>query len=147
MTLTLSHTIHAEEEGCRKYLREKGENAGNQHFLLFPQCFLSYHKQILSFEAYLKCRLQMLSILINLTFCCSVKDLTPCHIIQHFLLFPRCFLSYQRVFCHFSATFKLSSANALNLEKSNILSFGKEFTPYHIFKHFLLFPICFLSYQ
>ena len=24
----------------------KGENAGNQHFLLFPQCFLSFPKQI-----------------------------------------------------------------------------------------------------
>ena len=24
----------------------KGENAGNQHFLLFPQCFLSYWQQI-----------------------------------------------------------------------------------------------------
>ena len=22
----------------------KGENAGNQHFLLFPQCFLSYER-------------------------------------------------------------------------------------------------------
>ena len=26
----------------------KGENAGAQHFLLFPQCFLSYHRQFLS---------------------------------------------------------------------------------------------------
>ena len=24
----------------------KGENAGNQHFLLFPLCFLSFQKQI-----------------------------------------------------------------------------------------------------
>ena len=28
----------------------KGENAGNQHFLLFPQCFLTFPKQISSFE-------------------------------------------------------------------------------------------------
>ena len=27
----------------------KEENVGNQHFLLFPQCFLSYIEQILSF--------------------------------------------------------------------------------------------------
>ena len=27
----------------------KGENAGNQHFLLFPQCFLSYQRQKLLF--------------------------------------------------------------------------------------------------
>ena len=25
---------------------KKGENGGNQHFLLFPQCFLSFSKQI-----------------------------------------------------------------------------------------------------
>ena len=28
---------------------EKGENAANQHFLLFPQCFLPYQRQKLSF--------------------------------------------------------------------------------------------------
>ena len=27
----------------------KGENAGNQHFLLFPQCFQHYQRQISSF--------------------------------------------------------------------------------------------------
>ena len=52
----------------------KGENAGKQHLLLFPQCFLPYRKQISILEP---------------------------------LLF-------------------LSSANALNLAKSKILSFGKE---------------------
>ena len=50
----------------------KGENAGNQHFLLFPQCFLTSHKQF------------------------SILD-------------PH-----------------LSSANALNLDQSKNLSFGKE---------------------
>ena len=40
----------------------KGENAGNQHFLLFPQCFLPYQRQKSSFELLLLCRLQMLSI-------------------------------------------------------------------------------------
>ena len=29
----------------------KGENAGNQHFLLFPQCFLPFRKQSLVFES------------------------------------------------------------------------------------------------
>ena len=28
----------------------KEENAGNQHFLLFPQCFQLYHKEKLSFK-------------------------------------------------------------------------------------------------
>ena len=33
---------------------EKGENAGNQHFLLFPQCFPSYPEQILPCGSLLK---------------------------------------------------------------------------------------------
>ena len=37
----------------------KGENAGNQHFLLFPQCFLPFLLQILVFESHLFCRLQI----------------------------------------------------------------------------------------
>ena len=40
--LTLYHTIPTfndpEEEGFEN-IAGKGENAGNQHFLLFPQCF------------------------------------------------------------------------------------------------------------
>ena len=28
----------------------KGENAGNQHFLFFPQCFQSSHEQFLIFN-------------------------------------------------------------------------------------------------
>ena len=40
----------------------KGENAGNQHFLFFPQCFLPIPKRISVFKLHLFCRLQMLSI-------------------------------------------------------------------------------------
>ena len=40
----------------------KGENAGNQHFLLFLQCFLSIPEGILVFKLHLFCGLQMLSI-------------------------------------------------------------------------------------
>ena len=40
----------------------KGENASNQHFLLFPQCFLLFLKQLSIFQAHLICRLQSLSI-------------------------------------------------------------------------------------
>ena len=40
----------------------KGENAGYQHFLLFPQCFLPFQKHTSSFESHLFCRLQMLLI-------------------------------------------------------------------------------------
>ena len=47
----------------------KGENAGNQHFLLFPQCFLLYKRQTLSFMFPLFCHLQMLSIWTRSNFC------------------------------------------------------------------------------
>ena len=40
----------------------KGEDAGKLHFLLFPQCFLPFPKQISIFQSHLFCRLQMLSI-------------------------------------------------------------------------------------
>ena len=40
----------------------KGENAGTQHFLLFPQCFLTFQRQSPLFEPYLFCSLQMFSI-------------------------------------------------------------------------------------
>ena len=46
----------------------KEENAGNQHFLLFPQCFLSYQEQILPLGSPLICRLQTLSVWTDLIF-------------------------------------------------------------------------------
>ena len=52
----------------------KGENAGNQHFLLFPISFLPCWKQILMFELHLFCRLRMLSIWTSLKLCCVVKS-------------------------------------------------------------------------
>ena len=51
----------------------KRENAGNQYFLLFPQCFLSFPKEISIFELRLFCRLQLHSIWTSLEFCCLVK--------------------------------------------------------------------------
>ena len=45
----------------------KGENAGDQHFLLFPKCFLLFDRQISSFELDLICRLQLVSTLTSLT--------------------------------------------------------------------------------
>ena len=43
----------------------KRESACNQHFFLYPQCFLPWQGQILSFGPTLICRLQMHSIWIN----------------------------------------------------------------------------------
>ena len=76
--VTFYHTIPtfntSEKESFSKTIVEKGEIAGNQHFLLFPQCFLLFPAQILNFK-------------VRIIF---------------------------------------SSANASNLDESNILSFGKE---------------------
>ena len=47
----------------------KGENAGYQHFLLFPQCFLSFPKQSLILKSHLFCCLLSLSNWTGLTFC------------------------------------------------------------------------------
>ena len=47
----------------------KGENAGNQHFLLFPQCFLPNHLHKSSSEVHVECDLQMLSNWTGLKFC------------------------------------------------------------------------------
>ena len=62
-----------EKESFSKHCGEKGENAGNQHFLLFPQCFLSgqFHKS--SFELHLRCCLQLLSNWTGLKFCRLVR--------------------------------------------------------------------------
>ena len=46
----------------------KGENAGNQDFLVFPQCFLPFPKQIKIFQLNWTCRLKMLSIWTGLKF-------------------------------------------------------------------------------
>ena len=52
----------------------KGENAGNQHFLLFPQCFQAFPNQISILQSHLFCCLQMPSIWTSQKFCCLVKS-------------------------------------------------------------------------
>ena len=52
----------------------KGENAGNQHFLLFPQCFIPFPKQVSSFSNLL-CRLQMFGIWTSIKIFGLVKSL------------------------------------------------------------------------
>ena len=53
----------------------KGENAGKQHFLLLPQCFLPFQKQISILQSHLLCRLQMLSIWMNPKILSLVREL------------------------------------------------------------------------
>ena len=52
-TLTLHHTILNFNDLGKKTFQNtvgKGKNAGNQHFLLFPQCFLPFSKANLNFS-------------------------------------------------------------------------------------------------
>ena len=98
----------------------KGKKAGNQHFLLFPQCFLAFPKGISISQSHLLCRLQMLLDWTDLKFChlveLTLSKTSPC--LQYksfkntvgkeeiarndqFLLFPECFLRFWRIFCHF----------------------------------------------
>ena len=54
MLLTLYHKIPIFNNLKKKPLENivgKGENAGNQHFHLFPQCFLLFPKQISIFDS------------------------------------------------------------------------------------------------
>ena len=89
----------------------KGENAGNQHFLLFPQWFLLFPAQISIFESELLhhrqmftiwtclkfCRVvnhrQMFSIWTCLKFCCVVKSSPfislPCFTIKPLTLYQQ----------------------------------------------------------
>ena len=52
----------------------KGENAGNQHFLLFPLCFQPFSKRISFFQSLSFCRLQMLSIWTSVKICPLAKS-------------------------------------------------------------------------
>ena len=60
----------------------KGENAGNQHFLLFPQCFLPFLTQISVFHLHLSsAKAFNLNQCKNLLFC---RELTLYHTIPTF---------------------------------------------------------------
>ena len=70
--LTLYHTIPTFYD--LENIVGKRENAGNQHFLLFPQCFLPFPKKISVFDSHLNCHLQTLSIWTGLKFWHLVKS-------------------------------------------------------------------------
>ena len=53
----------------------KGENAGNQYFLFFPQCFLPFQKQISIFWSHSFWRLQMFPFWTSLKYCRLVKTI------------------------------------------------------------------------
>ena len=53
--------INDPEEYFFENFEKKGENAGNQHFLLFPQSFLPFHGRIISVGLCCIFRIKMLS--------------------------------------------------------------------------------------
>ena len=64
IALTVCHTILLSTLLKKPFENKvgRGENADNQHLLLFPQCFLPFPKQISNFQLHIFCRLQVLSI-------------------------------------------------------------------------------------
>ena len=71
---TLSRLLTILKEKPFENIVEKEENAGNQHFLLSPQCFLPNERHIKTFELDLFCCLQMLSISLSPKFGHFVKS-------------------------------------------------------------------------
>ena len=118
----------------------KRKNAGNQHFLLFPQCFLDPIKE------------KMLSAMLSIwTILLSSKELTLYHTIptfnhleeggfwkhfgkrrkcwlQAFSPFPKMFSTIPKANFNFLIASILSSSSSLNLDWSKIFSFGKDLT-------------------
>ena len=59
---TQSRLLRTPEKKPFENIVGKGENAGNQHFLIFQQCFPPIPKIIFVFKLHLFCHLQMVSI-------------------------------------------------------------------------------------
>ena len=101
----------------------KGENAGNQHFLLFPQFFLTYHRQIIIDTTFILSYANALN-LVESQILSLGKVLTHYNTIPHldtmentvgkeeiafnkrFLLFSQCFLPFTVLIFHFKCTLK-----------------------------------------
>ena len=67
------HSLRPKRKDPFQNIVEQGENAGNQHFLLFPQCFLPQERQLKCFQVQKDYRLQMLSNWTMPTSCLLVK--------------------------------------------------------------------------
>ena len=66
-------------------IERKGENAGNQHFLLFPQCFPPFPIINFKIQSFLVCQVQIQYFEFGTKICCMVKSL------QAFSPFPTMF--------------------------------------------------------
>ena len=107
----------------------KGENTGNQHFLLFLKCFQSIPKKNFFFNSTTQSRL--LTTLRKKTFENFVGKRENAGN-QHCLPLVTFFSTLPKANLNFLFTFKLSSANAFNLDRSEILSFGKELSYFYL---------------
>ena len=67
-------TFDTLEEKPFENIVEKEENAGNQHFLYFPQGFLKYQRKIEQFESLSNSCLQRLPIWARLKLCNLIPD-------------------------------------------------------------------------
>ena len=127
-------------------IARKGENAGNQHFLLFPQCFQPCQKQKSSFSTLSKTKIIIFSIFImssanafnlhqsrilSLIEGICRQQLNPFPNKPWFLrvcsksLFPTVFSMLLENFLPFSSNLKLLSAISFILEESKICRLGK----------------------
>ena len=71
---SFDNTLPNKDEEAFENIMGLGENAGNQHFLHFPQYFLPNQRQKSPFVLHLFCYLQMLSIWFRPKFCSEVKS-------------------------------------------------------------------------
>ena len=127
--------------------------ACNKQFLFFSQCFLPNMSLIFHFKCTSKCCQQFVSIWTSPNICCLVKSSTTLREkslendpgkkpfenivgkgenagIQHFLLYPQCFLPFQTPKIITLVTLNLSSAKRLEFCASKICSTGKELGSY-----------------
>ena len=121
---TLYHTILTFKRKPLENIGGKGENPGNQHFLLFPQCFLLRPTEISSLESNLFCCLPSLSILTSLKIL-SFGLKGGCRHLGKMLTYVRLSRSTQT---HMGQTFSLSltlSSLYTNFNSLNKKSFRK----------------------
>ena len=93
----------------------KGENAGDQHFLLFPECFLTIPQRISVYKLHLFCRLHMLYIWYILSFGKGLKT-----IYSHFYSI---YMQSSSIRVHPKCN--LFNNKTLDLSKSNVIADDK----------------------
>ena len=107
--LTLYHTIPTFNDPEENILG-KGENVGNQHLLLFPNCFLPFQKKFQFFGNIYFVVCKCFEFTTQSRLLATLKNQPFKNILgkgenagnQHFLLLPNCFLPFQKKFQFYS---------------------------------------------